>query len=159
MKLNLCCGLRPIEGHLNVDKLDLPARHQSVFVGMEFLQYDLNQRPWPWRDESVEHIVIRDGLEHLNIGTFFEITDEMWRVLVPNGPVVIRVPDARYPSAFTDPTHQMFFTPFSFSYLDPQTALGTITGHYTPYKFRVSLKEIPNEHALHFTIRKAEYVP
>ena len=159
LKLNLCCGLRPIVDYLNVDIVDLPPRFPNEFKGIDFLRYDLNERPWPWDDGSISWIVMRDGFEHLKVGTFLEITNEMWRVLVPGGKAAIRVPDARWPDAFTDPTHQIFFTSFSFAYLDPTTLLGQHMRHYTPYKFHVTLIEKPEEHALHFVIRKSDYVP
>ena len=158
MKLNLCCGLRPIADYLNVDIMNLPARYPAIFQDMDFLQYDLNQRPWPWEDGSVRSVVWRDGLEHLKSGTFIEIMDELWRVLEPNGKAAIRVPNVVSLNAFTDPTHQMFFTARSFEYLDPTTVLGTLIPHYTDYKWRVSVQVLEEETALHFVITKAEHV-
>ncbi len=120
----------------------------------DFLQYDLNQRPWPWEDESCEAIVMKDCLEHLNGGTFIEVMEEIWRVLKVGGQVAIQVPDATYPTvAFADPTHQMFFTEHSMDYLDPHTNLGYLMFHYTPKKFVLVKAEAVNNQ-LHFVLRK-----
>lgn len=152
--LNLCCGTRPIPGFLNVDKIDVEKRFPEKFINCAFLCYDLNQRPWPWGNEEFDYVIMRDGLEHLQAGSFIEVMSEVWRILKPNGEFACQVPNAANYNAFTDPTHQMFFTDRSFDYLDPSTVIGTLLPHYIDYKFKILKVEMPDTGTLKFHIRK-----
>lgn len=75
--------------------------------------WDLNKRPWPFDDGSMKHINASHVLEHLN--DFPGTMDEAWRLLNPGGSMLIKVPHAGcLELAFSDPTHKLFFTEFSF---------------------------------------------
>lgn len=153
VKLNLGCGLRLKRDFINVDVVDL-TQYGEIPEEYEFMVWDLNKRPWPWEDESVDAVVMRDSLEHLE-PAFFEIMNELWRILKPGKRAGIQVPDYRYATAFRDPTHRMFFIDGSFDYLDPHTEIGKDYIHYTPYKWRIE-KEIspPGEGLLRVILRK-----
>ncbi|MBV8072885.1 MAG: methyltransferase domain-containing protein, partial [Acidobacteriaceae bacterium] len=92
MKLNLGCGpdLRP--GYLNVD-FNAP---KGMPPGVGFQETDLSVLPWPWEDESAEEILMLDFLEHFPYAMTQRILQEVWRVLVPGGKVVIQVPDFQH---------------------------------------------------------------
>jgi predicted SAM-dependent methyltransferase len=84
-KLNLGCGEDVREGFLNVD---IRQAHPNVVIA------DLSRRPWPFADESAEVILMLDFLEHFPYRDTASILLECYRVLQPNGVVVIQVPDA-----------------------------------------------------------------
>ncbi|MEM4257195.1 MAG: methyltransferase domain-containing protein [Candidatus Diapherotrites archaeon] len=97
MKLHLCCGKQILEDFINVDQLDF---------GQEIVA-DLNKK-WKFaKNNSVEYIYIKDGLEHLeSLEHFFK---ECERVLKPKGIVEIRVPHYKSPSAYRM-THKHYFS-------------------------------------------------
>jgi len=155
--VNLCCGIRPIPGFLNVDKVNCPEFAPDRFVGIAFEQIDLNIRPWPFDDAMFDAVVMRDGLEHLDGqgGAFVYIMEEIWRILTSKGEAVIQVPNAATPNAFTDPTHQMWFTEHSFDYFDPETIIGALLPHYSRCKFKLAKMRFTDGGAtLQFTLRK-----
>jgi hypothetical protein len=98
MKLNLGCGHRKLDGWLNVDHSDA--------CGPD-LVCDLEARPWPWPDDSVEAVEMRHILEHLggDTGTFLGIIAELWRVCADGATVTVVVPHPRHDAFLVDPTH------------------------------------------------------
>ncbi|MBX4212651.1 hypothetical protein KW787_04335 [Candidatus Pacearchaeota archaeon] len=84
MKLNLGCGadLRP--GYVNVDFRE--------HLGVDNV-VDLSILPWPFASDFAEEIMMLDFLEHFPYRDTKKILLECWRVLVPDGKIVIQVPD------------------------------------------------------------------
>ena len=105
LKLNLGCGQFPKEGYLNVDKYGEP----------EF-RFDLETFPWPWADNSVEHIILHHVLEHLGAATdiYLKIIGELYRVCKVGALIDITVPHPRHEDFIGDPTHVRAITPYSF---------------------------------------------
>lgn len=83
MKLNLGCGPDIRSGYVNVD-----LRH-----GPGVLQHDLSKFPWPWRDNSVDEILMLDFLEHFPYRQTKTVLSEVSRILKAGGFVDIQVPD------------------------------------------------------------------
>jgi hypothetical protein len=106
VKLNLGCCDAPVTGFMNVDIIAGPGVNAVV---------DL-RHPWPWQDNSVEHIRAWDIIEHLpdKILTM----NEIWRVLAPGGTAEIVIPTTDGPGAFQDPTHTSFWNRRSFLYYE-----------------------------------------
>src|ERR1700674_2630743 len=71
IKLNLGCGDRQLPGYVHVDKFGKP----DVLRDLEIF-------PWPWRNDSVEEVVMSHVLEHLGAtpGVFIGIMQELYRV-------------------------------------------------------------------------------
>ena len=96
IRLNLGCGDRLLPGYINVDK-----------AGQPDLRWDLETFPWPWRDDSVEHIVMSHSLEHLGAtpDVFLRIMQELYRVCRDGAKLQIVVPHPRHDNYLGDPTH------------------------------------------------------
>jgi len=105
MKLNLGCCDTLLPDFVNVDLVPGP--------GVEVA--DLRQ-PWPWADDSVEHVRAWDIIEHLPDKIF--TMNELWRVLKPGGTAEIAIPTTDGPGAFQDPTHVSFWNRRSFLYYE-----------------------------------------
>ena len=87
MRLNLGCGYDVKEGYTNVDFRQI---HPSVS------QVDLSVFPWPFEDSSADEILMLDFLEHFPYSVTDLILLECYRILKPEGQVVIQVPDGEH---------------------------------------------------------------
>ncbi len=96
LKLNLGCGHTIINKFIGVDKFGKPKQ-----------KVDLEVFPWPWKDNSVDEIIMNHILEHLGATTdcFFNIMQEIYRICCHNAIIHIKVPDPRSDSFLGDPTH------------------------------------------------------
>ncbi len=79
LKLNLGCGADIRTDYVNVD----------IYPGAGIYVWDLNDYPWPWPDESVEHILAENVLDH--VASLDVAMREIYRVLIPGGSVHIVV--------------------------------------------------------------------
>lgn len=105
-KLNLGCGDIHYNGFINVDIFPSPTVD---------LVADLTQQ-WPWDDNSIEHILAHDVIEHLP--NKIHTMNEAWRVLCDNGKFEIRVPTTNGVGAWQDPTHVSYWNVNSFLYYE-----------------------------------------
>ena len=95
--LHLGCGEDYREGEWNVDVVESVDPDEVV---------DLNERPWPWADNSVSTIRAEHVFEHLDD---IEATlRECARVLRPDGYLITAWPIGL--DALADPTHQRLWT-------------------------------------------------
>lgn len=119
--LNLGCGLKRVEGAVNVDVTPRTAPD---------LVHDLNQRPWPLPDEHFREVIAEDVLEHLDdvVGAL----EEIHRVSRDGALVRITLPHFSCANAFTDPTHRRQFGRFSFACFTE----GDEHAFYTTARFR-----------------------
>lgn len=121
--LDLGCGNRKLPGAIGVDSLDL----SSVDI-----VHDLSQFPWPFEDASFNLVFANHFLEHAPCT--LRTLNEIHRILAPGGRVVIQVPYFRSVDAFSDPTHQHFFTSASLDYIIEGTKLANYA--YTMCRFK-----------------------
>lgn len=109
MKLNLGCGNNYLQGYINVDRMP----------GIADIVHDLDEIPYPWPDNSVDEILMRHVLEHLQ--DIRKVMDELWRLLRPRGQLVLYVPHFSHFQALTHPEHRHAFHYNSFQMFTPQS--------------------------------------
>jgi SAM-dependent methyltransferase len=112
--LDVGCGQRKLPGATG---LDILADSRADIV------HNLNIFPWPVKTSEFDLVLMSHVLEHVD--DVVATLDEIHRILKPGGSLVIQVPYFRSVDAFTDPTHQHFFTARSLDYACPATKLGT----------------------------------
>jgi predicted O-methyltransferase YrrM len=107
-------------------------RKQANFVGIDWKQrpgvdivHDLESFPYPIESESCHTIKCVHVVEHILPRKVFDFMNELWRMLMPNGQLMISTPYANSPGFFTDPTHVSHFTEVSWQLFDPQFPLYT----------------------------------
>jgi len=127
MKLNLGCGNKRLEGFTGVDKIPTPAVDIS---------HDLNIFPYPFATGSAQEILLDNVLEHLD--DVIKVMTEIYRLAAPGALIKIRVPYFKSNSAFTDPTHQHFFSETSFKYFTADNPLN----FYSPARFEMTKTEL-----------------
>jgi len=109
VSLNLGCGRTRIPGTIGVDRVKV-----EDFVDVV---WDLDQTPYPFKDNSVDEVHMYHVLEHLH--NPLEKLEELHRLLKPKGVVYLRVPHFSSMGAFTDITHIRPFGYLSFEMAKP----------------------------------------
>ena len=98
--------------------------------------HDLNVLPWPWPDNSWDQIVARAVFEHLKLN-LVETFNECWRILRPEGLLVVKVPHWQSDVSYRDPTHYWQFSPYALHVFDPDTEYGRDYGFYTTRRWKL----------------------
>ena len=104
LKVNIGCGRLIVPGYVGVDMFPSPA------VGV---LHDLTKHPWPFDDNSVDHLITWHCLEHLPGTSMTDAITEIHRILKPGAEAYIKVPYGVKPSIF-NPFHHHFFDEHSF---------------------------------------------
>lgn len=94
IKLNLGCEKDIRKDYLNVDF--------EEFEGVDRV-IDLNQRPYPFKEEEFEEILMYNILEHLN--NPYEVMKEIYRITKSKGKVHLYVPYFSNADTWTDIQH------------------------------------------------------
>lgn len=131
MQLNLGCGHDYRAGWVNVDS------SQDVRADV---YHDLAVKPWPFDDGAATVIRAIAILEHMPDTVAF--IDECWRILEPDGLLVVRVPHWQHKTAWIDPTHKRAFHEETFDYFDPSKERGRRYSMYTPHKWQVDAQRV-----------------
>jgi SAM-dependent methyltransferase len=93
LRLHLGCGTTHLPGFVNCDLYPGPHVDEAFDV----------QKTWPFDDNAASDIYASHLLEHLvDHETFFQ---EAWRVLHPNGSLLLRLPYGGHKAAWWDLTH------------------------------------------------------
>jgi len=98
MKLNLGSGSKILKDYINVDKFDY---YKPDVV------HDLETFPYPFKDNSVDEILLSHVLEHIGQTPeiFLKIIKEFYRICHNNSLIKIMVPHPRHDDFISDPTH------------------------------------------------------
>lgn len=96
LRVNLGCGVRRIEGWVNVD--------QEAHAGPDML-FDIGQGAWPLEDNSVIEANASHVLEYLPTESFRRFFQELYRVSRDGAVLHIRVPSPTHDWFWADPEH------------------------------------------------------
>lgn len=91
--LDLGCGNDKIPGALGLDLVDLP--------GVDVV-HNLNRYPWPFEDDSFDHVVCKHSLSHVD--DLIAALGEIRRIAAPGAIVEILAPHYASDNGNTDPT-------------------------------------------------------
>lgn len=111
MKLNLGCGSKIIDGYVNVESCDYFEADKSC---------DLEKFPYPFKDDSVDEILMSHTLERLgqNPDTFNRVIKELYRICKNNAIINIHVLHFRHDSFASNPMNVRPITPLGLSFYD-----------------------------------------
>ena len=102
--------------------------------------WDLNERPWPWENNTFDRIDAISVFEHLKL-TLIETLDECWRILKPGGHLYIKYPVFTSPFIHHDPQHRWFWSEATIDFVDPATKYGETHSYYTDRKWKIVKKK------------------
>lgn len=100
LKIDFGCGKNKREGFFGVDSIKYPGVDMVVDLA------DVS-KPYPWEDNSVAEAHASHFLEHLDSIERIHFLNELYRILIPNGPCQVIVPHWASGRAYGDPTHKM----------------------------------------------------
>lgn len=123
--LDIACGNNKQEGFIGLDK--------TKWDGVDIV-HDLESFPWPLEDESCLVIIGSHIIEHIKPWLTIDFFDECWRILKPNGQLILSTPYGGSVGYWQDPTHCNGFTERSFWYFDPAYELYKV---YQPKPWRI----------------------
>ena len=119
--LDVGCGSGKMPGAVG---LDISADTQADIV------HDLNVFPYPIEDSSFDHVLLQDVIEH--VAEPVRVLEELHRVLRPGGRLKLRTPHFSSVLAYSDPTHQHYFSALAIrSFAEPRFA------HYTDARYEI----------------------
>lgn len=112
IRLDVGCGDGKQKGFVGLDIRPLP--------GVDIV-WDLEQTPYPLPDECCRSIVASHVVEHINPHKFglIRVFNEWWRIMKPNGRLMIACPYGVGRGYIQDPTHTKPINQSTFEYFDP----------------------------------------
>jgi len=158
--LDIGCGLNPQNPYKRDQLFGLDIRDDSQAVlaerGVTMKKGNLIFEPIPFEDNYFDSITAIDFLEHIprQIGTgsgevrypFIQLTNEIWRVLVPGGRLLAVTPAYPSPLAFADPTHVNFIAEGTHRYFCGENPAGSIYGFHGRYVARIAKLSAPTNY-------------
>ena len=122
--LDIGCGHDKLPGAIGVDA--------NLRSGADII-HNLDERPWPFEDNSFDYIRAQNVLEH--VADFVGVMEELHRVACANALIEVRMPFMSSSNFATDPTHRRAATSRTFDYFDPKKSLSSYA--YSPAQFEV----------------------
>jgi len=118
IKINLGCGKDIKEDFENYDKY-------YDKKGIKYL--DLDDYPYPFKDDSIDYILMLEVLEHLE--DRWRCMDELYRILKVGGKLKISVPYYKHPLAYSF-YHRTYFKKRNFDIFESKKMFKVISESY-----------------------------
>lgn len=117
--------------NINAINLDRVKHREEIDV-----VWDLDNVPWPFKDNEFRFIEAVAVLEHLKIGLVAAM-NECWRILKSGGGIYVKLPYWKHERSWEDPTHIRSYALRTMDWFDPDTDNGKRYGFYTDRKWKV----------------------
>ncbi len=125
--LDVGAGDNPQPGCMTMDK----RKRDGIDV-----VHDCEILPWPFAANTFDKIIMSHLVEHLKPWLIIDIFDEMWRVMKPNGQLMIATPYAGSFGFWQDPTHIKPWNEATATYFDSDCQLYQI---YKPRPWKIMI--------------------
>ncbi|MFH1802088.1 MAG: methyltransferase domain-containing protein [archaeon] len=132
-KLNLGCGIDIRKGFINIDFEDIK--------GVDIV-FDLNNVPYPFKDNQFEHIIMKNILEHLNDP--YKTMQEIHRISCKGAIVEIQTPHFSSDNAWGDLQHKRGFNSATFKNPNISGRFGIMEQKITFPNHRFFMRSIAN---------------
>jgi len=114
VSLDVGCGPSKQRGCLGIDRVALP--------GVDIV-HDIQEFPWPVPDNVCARIIMSHVWEHVEPRYRFRLMDELWRIIRPDGQLLIACPYAGTFLAHAHPEHYLCPNEATFQFFDPDYPL------------------------------------
>jgi SAM-dependent methyltransferase len=119
--LDVGCGSSKLPGATG---LDISADTDADII------HDLDAFPYPLEDDSFDHVVMQDVIEH--VADPMRVVAELHRAMRPGGRLQLRTPHFSSVLAYGDPTHRHYYSTNAIRYFaEPGFA------HYSSVRFEI----------------------
>jgi len=146
--LDIACGGNKQKGFVGIDIRPEP--------GVDIV-HDLEKFPWPIEDESCLIVMGSHIIEHIKPWLTIDFFNEIWRIMKPNGQLMLSTPYGGSAGFWQDPTHCNGFTETTFWYFDPRYDLYGIY-HPKPWNIEKGFPSYQMNGNLEILMRKGEEV-
>lgn len=85
--------------------------------------HDAQDFPYPLKDDSCFQVLLSHLWEHIEPKYRIDLMNEIWRIMMPEGQLLISVPYYCSMGACQDPTHYTCPNEATFTYFDPNCSL------------------------------------
>ena len=142
MLLDVGCGGNKQHGFVGMDRRKLD--------GVDIV-HDVIDFPWPIKDDACCTVLLSHLIEHIAPDMHIDLMNEIWRILEPNGLLIISTP---YPNSFgwhQDPTHCASWNEATPYYFVPGNALYNV---YKPKTWKIEQLTFDMRTTLEVAMRK-----
>lgn len=127
--LDIGCSDHKTPGSVGMDK--------RAVTGVDIV-HDLECFPWPLPDACAHRILCSHLIEHIKPWLSVQFLDECWRVMQPEGQLILATPYAGSPRFHQDPTHIHGWMEATPTYFDCDYGLWTV---YRPQCWKIELNQ------------------
>lgn len=138
-------------------------RKQANFIGMDSkpnpgvsIVHNLEKFPYPLNAESCFTIKCAQVIEHIKPWLVIDFMNELWRLLLPDGQLMINAPYARSNGFLQDPTHCTHITEQTWMYFD---YVSPMYNHYRPMPWKVEHIAFKPDGNIEAVLRKIPEIP
>lgn len=124
--LDVGSGTNKQDGCVGMDIQDLP----EVDVVHDFEVF-----PWPFKPETFTRVLMIHVMEHVKPWLHIQMMNEIWRVLKPNGTLLMVMPYPNTTGHWQDPTHIKPWNEHTPKYFDPE--IPELFRIYSPRPWRI----------------------
>jgi SAM-dependent methyltransferase len=140
--LDAGCGSAKQPNCVGMDKRSLP--------GVDVV-HDIETTPWPFTKETFDRIIMSHVMEHINPSVSVDVMNEMWRIMKPDGVLMLSMPYAGSFGHWQDPTHIKPWNEATCHYFDPDMPLW---GIYQPKPWKIEANVWRAEGNIEIILRK-----
>ena len=115
--------------------------------------HDCEVVPWPFSDRTFTRVIMSHLVEHLKPWLIINIIDDVWRILKPDGILMLAMPYAGSFGHWQDPTHIRPWNEATATYFDPDKPL---YGIYKPKPWKIEANLWRNDGNLEVVFRKRD---
>jgi len=129
VRLDIGCGDHKQLGWVGMDKRECE--------GVDIV-HNIEDFPWPLPDNCCVQVLMSHVWEHIEPKHRLDMMNELWRILLPGGQLLLSAPYANSPGAMQDPSHYKCPNKDTFVYFDPAAGVqGVLYNVYKPKPWKL----------------------